>query len=312
VLGALGLDAADARSFDPLSQNTLTLSKIGSDEVTKLAEGAAAIPALIEELLKLVALVLIIVFLRGEFDGVRDGIVYGGLVGLGFAVAESAFFITDGFLRSASLPLAQQLAARYTFFGLSGHLLSGALLGAGFGMMRQAEDRLTRIVAPIAFFLLALFAHLVQNTFGLGVAGMTAQLMGLGAVPLKELPAGTLWLCMATGLLLTLGLFYAILFSLAERSGRWEQAVIASELAGEVGKAITADEYRLLVSEGPFTLRTVPHAPAKIARAIVNAQNELAFRKWRVRTAGQDVEADAIVAAWRNDIAQLRASARQM
>ncbi|MEN9933801.1 MAG: hypothetical protein RLZZ387_380 [Chloroflexota bacterium] len=40
--------------------------------------------------------------------------------------------------------------------------------------------------------------------------------------------------------------------------------------------------------------------------AIVNAQNELAFRKWRVAAEGGDPEADPLVVGWRRHIAALR------
>jgi hypothetical protein len=39
----------------------------------------------------------------------------------------------------------------------------------------------------------------------------------------------------------------------------------------------------------------------------VNAQNELAFRRWRVRCEGGDPATDELVAAWRHDIERLRA-----
>jgi len=38
----------------------------------------------------------------------------------------------------------------------------------------------------------------------------------------------------------------------------------------------------------------------------VNAQNELAFRKRRVRNDGGDPERDSLVAGWREDIRRLR------
>jgi hypothetical protein len=42
--------------------------------------------------------------------------------------------------------------------------------------------------------------------------------------------------------------------------------------------------------------------------ALVNAQNELAFRKRRVRDDGKDPERDRLVAGWREEIRRLRAA----
>lgn len=309
LLSGAGLSASDARSFDPLMQAGLSLDRIGRDEAIKLGLGPAILGPFVEELLKGLALLLIFVFLRGEFDNVRDGIVYGALVGLGFTVGETAYAVARGFAETGVGALGPQLVARYALLGLSGHTLFAALTGAGFGLAREARRPAVQIAAPLAFFLLALFAHLIHNTLAFSVAGTVLAFLGFSGVALTSVAPAALWLAIITGVILTLGLFYVALGYLLERSDRWEQAVIRSELAAEVGKAITADEYRLLLQERPFALRAVPNLPRRIGRAIVNAQNELAFRKWRVRFEGGDPELDAVVAAWRADIAALRPSA---
>lgn len=305
-LQSLGLTPADARSFDPLSQAAMPLARIGSDEVLKLGFGRAVVPVLFEELFKLLAVAIVVIFLASEFDSVRDGIVYGALVGLGFLVAETAYYITDGFLRTGALPFAQQLAARFYFLGLNSHTIFAALMGAGFGLARQTQARGMKITAPVAFVALAVAAHLVQNTLTIGVAGMVSHFLGLVNVAIAEMPSATLWLSMSVAALFTLGLFYAALAELLQVSGRWERQVIAAELAEEVGTAVTPDEYALLLAENPWGLRQIPHFEGAAGRRIVNAQNELAFRKWRVRSEGGDPDADQVVAGWRQDIVALR------
>jgi RsiW-degrading membrane proteinase PrsW (M82 family) len=305
-LGAAGLSPADARSFAPLAQVTLPLDKIGRDEAIKLGAGGALLPPAIQELLKALALLILVLLLRAEFDNVRDGMVYGALVGLGFLVGDTACSVARASVETGSTALSQQLVAGFVFLGLSGHTLFAALTGAGFGLTREVRDRLTQVAAPIVFLLLAVFAHLISNTVLPAVAGVVAAFLGFSGQALQDLPTGALWLALAAGNILTLGLFYVALEHLLTRSERWEQQVILDELAREVGKAITADEYRLLQGEGRFRLRVAPHYPASISRQIVNAQNELAFRKWRVRFEGGDPELDTLAAAWRTDIAHLR------
>ncbi len=303
---ALGLTPADLRSFDPLSQYNTPLELIARDEALKLGGGGAVVPALIEELLKALALVLLMVFLRGDFDSVRDGIIYGALAGLGFTVGETAYYVARGFGDTASLPLAQQLVARFVFLGLNGHVLFTAFTGAGFGLARQTRWQPAQVAAPLAFLLLAVVANVVNNVFVLGAAGQVTIFLGFGGVALKTLPAQALWLALAAGNVLVLGLFYAVVIDLLGRSGAWEQTVIRAELASEIGAAITDDEYRLLLAESPFNLRSAPYYPPRVSRAIVNAQNELALRKWRVRAEGGDPAQDAVVAGWRADIVALR------
>ena len=309
LLQGLGLTPADARSFDPLSQSTLPLEKIGRDEILKLSFGHAVVPVLFEEGVKLLALLLLILFLRAEFDSVRDGIIYGALVGLGFLVAETAYYTADGFLRTGTLAFGQQLAARFYYLGLNGHTLFAALMGAGLGLARQTSTRWMKIAAPIAFVILALAAHLVQNTLTISVAGLISIFLGFVNTPVAEMPPAAMWLCMATGALFTLGLFYAAVLELLQEGGRWERAVIRAELAEEIGTAVTPDEYRLLEAEEGWDMRVIPDFPGAAGRRIANAQNELALRKWRVRHDGGDPGADPIVAAWRQDIATFRRNA---
>jgi hypothetical protein len=52
--------------------------------------------------------------------------------------------------------------------------------------------------------------------------------------------------------------------------------------------------------------RRVDREDPEVAAALVNAQNELAFRKRRVRDDGGDPERDSLVAGWREDIRRLR------
>ena len=49
------------------------------------------------------------------------------------------------------------------------------------------------------------------------------------------------------------------------------------------------------------------HADCSRRSALVNAQNELAFRKRRVKEQGGDPKSDALVTGWREDIRRLRA-----
>ena len=94
------------------------------------------------------------------------------------------------------------------------------------------------------------------------------------------------------------------------RSGAWERRVIREQLADEVGRAVTPDEYQDILRDGMLQTRRISSARQHASAALVNAQHELAFRKWRVRSEGNNPEADPLVAGWRADIARLRAVLR--
>src|SRR5262245_18464359 len=90
------------------------------------------------------------------------------------------------------------------------------------------------------------------------------------------------------------------------RSGLWERRVIQRELAGEVGGAVTPVEYEAIKRDSILRTRRITNTARRRSEALVNAQHELAFRKYRVTAAGDDPETDPLVAGWRAEISQLR------
>jgi hypothetical protein len=100
--------------------------------------------------------------------------------------------------------------------------------------------------------------------------------------------------------------FLLILTVALWRSGVWERRVIRDELADEVRRTVSADEYRDIVSDRMFRTRRIGRLQPRISAALVNAQHELAFRKRRVRDAGESPEHNPLIAGWREEIRRLR------
>ena len=108
---------------------------------------------------------------------------------------------------------------------------------------------------------------------------------------------------------LTLHLPFLLIMAIAVwRSGVWERRVIREELADETGAdgAVTPREYRDIVADRIFRTRRIQMMRPQASAALVNAQNELAFRKRRLKDHGLDPDGDPLVAAWRIEISRLR------
>jgi hypothetical protein len=105
--------------------------------------------------------------------------------------------------------------------------------------------------------------------------------------------------------------FVALAWILLRRSGDWERAVIREELAAEIDAAITSAEYEGVLLDRRWRTRRIGGGDRRAAKDLVNAQNELAFRKRRVRDRGGDPERDSLVHAWRAAIADARARLRR-
>ncbi|HVG97632.1 MAG TPA: PrsW family intramembrane metalloprotease [Chloroflexota bacterium] len=286
-------------------------------EVLGLLLSALAVPVLVaplvEESVKGLAVLFLLWLLRAEFDDVRDGIVYGALVGLGFSITEYGLYLARQAMESGAPLTFDLLVLRQPFFGLNNHLLWTALTGAGLGLARQTARLPVRLLAPPAFFALAVTGHALQNSLGVLIAGVLSDALGYSPQTAGTLP-GVLaaWLSSAVANLVPQAVPIGLLIGMLIASARWEIGVIRQYLVDEVGggprAAVTPQEYVLVSADRPFRTRRLPPYHGQRERAIVNAQNELAFRKWHLDREGGDAGLDPLVVAWRQDIADLRAA----
>jgi RsiW-degrading membrane proteinase PrsW (M82 family) len=266
---------------------------------------------LVEEITKGFGLVLLFFLLRAEFDNMRDGFVYGALVGVGFTWLEAPMYVAQGYAEFGTAPWGLQLGWRYSLFGLSGHALFTGIFGAFLGLALQTRRRWLKLVAPVVGLALAIAAHALNNVLPLVFAVLEAN--AGNAPPAREAPPDIgLFEAWWQGSLVDLSLFLpfvALMAIVLWRSGVWERRVIREELADEIGRTVSADEYEVINRDRMFRTRRIDPGHKRESAALVNAQHELAFRKRRVRDAGRDPEVDPLVAGWRDEIARLRASA---
>jgi RsiW-degrading membrane proteinase PrsW (M82 family) len=271
--------------------------------------GAPIAAPLVEETTKGLGLLLLFWLVRSEFDNVRDGLVYGALIGAGFNWFESALYVQQNFVEFGNAPLGFQLGMRYAWLGLAGHAMFSGIFGASLGFARATRIRWLAWIAPFAGFALAVIAHAWNNSLPLFVALVSAR---GGAAPPTEIAAPPdmgLLQAMASASLTNLFLFLPfvlLMIWIIRRSGHAERAVIREELADEVGRSITIAEYQAVLADRVYRTRRIDSSNRAASAALVNAQHELAFRKRRLRDRRLDPEADPRVAGRRLQIARLR------
>ena len=279
---------------------------LGPDAALLLAAPISA--PIVEEISKALGVLLIFWLLRAEFDNMRDGIVYGGLVGLGFNWFEAALYVAQGYAENGTPPYGPQLGFRYALFGLGGHVLFTGLFGAFLGMALQTKHTWLRYLAPLPGLVLAIAAHMLNNALPLFLvlAGAAAGQPAPAHEPppdvsfLQAFWAGTL-------LHLTLHLPFLLIMGFAMwRSGLRERRVIREELADELEGAVTPSEYQDIVTDRIFRTRRIQMMRPQTSAALVNAQHELAFRKHRLKDCCLNPNLDPLVVAWRGEIVRLR------
>ena len=261
---------------------------------------------MVEEIIKGIAILVLFLLLRADFDDLRDGLVYGAMVGLGFNAAQYAVNLLDAFVISGRPPYLGLGALQFVFLGVNGHFIYSALFGAGFGFSRQTHDARLKILAPIGGIVLAMLANMLANSVGSSLINSIAFALTGEQLSIVTTRGYIIWISTAIATIIVHFWAYLILGIGVIRSEIWEVKTIRDYLFSEVGVSVTPDEYVQIELDAPFQGRVVPGYPKKIAAAILDAQDELAFRKWHVERDGGDVEQDELVQAWRARIAQLR------
>ncbi|MCU0977492.1 MAG: PrsW family intramembrane metalloprotease [Steroidobacteraceae bacterium] len=290
-----------------LEQNAALKDLLGPEAALMI--GAPLAAPIVEETLKGIGIVLLFWLARGEFDNVRDGFIYGALVGAGFNWFESALYVQQNFVQFGAAPYGFQLGMRYAWLGLAGHALFSGVFGASLGLARLGPRRWYRFLAPVAGYLLAVVGHAWNNALPLFMALAAARAGEAPPTEAQAPPQLGLVEAMTSASVSNLFIFlpFAILLAwIIRRSGRWEREVIREELTAEVGRSVTPEEFAAVERDASFRTRRIGAPDRAASAALVNAQNELAFRKRRLRDRGFDPEQDPVVAQRREEIASLR------
>lgn len=260
------------------------------EAAAQLISGSLIAPA-VEELFKGTAIVLVFLLFRHEFDGVLDGIVYGALVGFGFAMAENGLYFLGALLEDGAAVWLTVIFLRTLVFGLNHGLFSG-IVGMGLGYAAVTRSRFWQWVAPPLALGAAIVIHAVHNLS----AGLTEELGWPILIGLLNDWGGALILLLVVML-------------------AWdrERKCIVQELGAEVAAGtISGDEYATAasytrrVSAQWRTLRRHGLGAARAVRKFYQLATELAFAKRRLRHDAGDAAAERAVSHLSREMVALR------
>jgi len=246
-----------------------------NDVIRSVLQGLNA--GVTEETIKGLGLLLLFVILRDEFDNVTDGIVYGALIGAGFAMVENFRYFAQDFKSFSTFLIVYRI-----ILGWLGHSTFTVCFGAALGYVRHTQVRWRQIVIPLVGYVCAVGLHSFfdfvdfQASAALNAAphNSNVTLFSLLALIGDYIPP----------FLAQMFLLYILIKSLAH-----EAAVIREFLAIEVSHGVVkVDEYALL--QNSF-LRT--RVERKVlwksgwrqwlrVKALYQTEIGLAFRKWHV------------------------------
>jgi protease PrsW len=225
------------------------------------AEAASVVigAPLVEESFKGIAVLAVLIFARDEIDSTLDGLVYGALVGVGFAMTENILYLGQAYLEGGLREFGTLVLAREVLGGF-GHPAYTAVTGAAIGWSRGRYGRgIARVVVPILGWALAVALHIAWN----GGLVLTTTLMDEDAGLLQPVAVQTAIVIVPAVL---------VLYVVARLSARHELGILREELRAEVERGtITQDEYTAIV-DAEERQRALASVQARGGRALRRRQ----------------------------------------
>jgi RsiW-degrading membrane proteinase PrsW (M82 family) len=148
------------------------------------SEGAAEfgttsiVAPVIEEALKGLAVLLVFLMFRKEFDSVLDGVVYGAVTAMGFAAIENVLYIyRNGYLEGGWEGFWVLVVIRVILVGWM-HPFFTAFTGIGLAIARMTRHVFVKIIAVPTGYAIAVVSHAFHNTFSGLIGGFEGLLAG--------------------------------------------------------------------------------------------------------------------------------------
>jgi RsiW-degrading membrane proteinase PrsW (M82 family) len=273
VLACFAWGAVGAVLF---SLATGLLFQIAAEEMlgAQAAEAASVVigAPLVEESFKGIAVLAVLFFARDEIDSTLDGLVYGALIGVGFAMTENILYFGQAYLEGGLGEFGTLILSRAVLGGF-GHPAYTAITGAAIGWARGRHGRgVARVIVPILGWALAVTLHFVWN----GGLVLSSVLVNQDTGLLKLVAVQTAIVIVPAVL---------VLYAIARMSARHELAILREELGTEVERGtITQAEFEAIV-DAKERQRALASARARGGRALrrrqqafFNTAADLAFR----------------------------------
>lgn len=120
-----------------------------------------------EEAAKGLFVLLLLVYRRAELDGVLDGIVYAGMVGIGFAFMENILYLSQAYIgEDGRVGGIEDAVTLFIVRGIASpfaHPFFTAFIGIGIGIAVASRNRNVKSLAPVLGFLAAVGSHAAWN-----------------------------------------------------------------------------------------------------------------------------------------------------
>ncbi|HRI04886.1 MAG TPA: PrsW family glutamic-type intramembrane protease [Pyrinomonadaceae bacterium] len=138
--------------------------------------GAVISAPVFEEGSKGIGLVILLIAFRRYFDDILDGIVFAGVIALGFATVENVLYYGRGLAGGGFEGLALLFVLRGIMSPFA-HVSFTAMTGIGCGIARESHNKAVRFLMPIVGYFGAVALHAIWNGMAV-IGGLQGFLVG--------------------------------------------------------------------------------------------------------------------------------------
>lgn len=241
---------------------------------------------IIEEALKGLAILVVFLMFRKEFDSILDGIVYGAITAMGFAAIENVLYIyRNGYQEAGWEGFWLLVVIRVALVGWM-HPFFTAFTGIGFAIARMSRNTLVKFIAIPAGYVVAVTLHAFHNTF----SGLIGGLEGLLAGTFIDY------------------LGYAVMFGFVVWMVIHERNILKRNLVEEVNSgAITPKQYNTAISffQVNAHLAAITAGSFATTKRFYQVLGELAHKKEQLTKVGDEAGNTKIIEGYRAEMTKL-------
>jgi RsiW-degrading membrane proteinase PrsW (M82 family) len=258
--------------------SALTLNTLGQNMADILRSALFGLNAgITEEAVKGAGLLVLLMIVRDRFENITDGILYGAIIGAGFAMTENIAYFASA--ESSRQALVFLITGR-VILGWLGHSTFTACFGAGLGFMRERRAAFRPWLPPLLGFVAAVALHSLFDFVNFQANVAVQESPGAPLVNILALVA-------IIGNYVPLVLADIILWTMLMRSLAREAGVLRAYLVDEVRQGVVTPEEYLVLQRASAKQRLqrafLLARGARLwwgTRALFVAEVGLAFAKW--------------------------------
>ena len=251
--------------------------------------GAVVSAPIFEEGSKGIGLLLLLIFFRRYFDDILDGIVFAGVIALGFATVENVLYYGRAIGSEGAYGLMILFAVRGILSPFA-HATFTSMTGIGCGIARESHRSFVRFAMPIVGYICAVALHAIWNGMSFVSLKLLYELGIDGACEACGLGGENIGLCAFLAAYIVIAVpFFFFFVGFALYIMRRQNRILTEMLAIDIARGLIPKEHATIATSASKSSRWVLggifNGKFKARSNYVRAIGKLGLSYWHIQRA---------------------------